>query len=70
MSSVLDQVDWNGEFVRRDLREAIQQLARESGNGLCVGGVELALALALTELRLIDRYNSIWQDGALRATAP
>jgi dihydrofolate reductase len=48
VSSTLDQVDWNAELVRGDLGEAVQQLKRESGKGLFVGGVKLALAL--TEL--------------------
>ncbi len=46
MSSTLDRVDWNAELVREDLGKAIQQLKRESGKGLLVGGVKLPLALA------------------------
>jgi dihydrofolate reductase len=34
VSSTLDRVDWNAELVRGDLGEAVQQLKRESGNGL------------------------------------
>src|SRR2546427_9119855 len=30
VSSTLDRVDWNAELVRGDLREAVQQLKRES----------------------------------------
>jgi dihydrofolate reductase len=45
VSSSLDRVDWNAELVRGDLREAVQQLKRESGEGLYVGGVQLPLAL-------------------------
>ena len=52
VSSTLDRVDWNAELVRGDLEKAIQQLKRESGKGLLVGGVKLPLALA--ELGLID----------------
>jgi len=55
VSSTLDHVDWNAELVRGDLGEAVQQLKRESGDGLFVGGVKLALAL--TELGLIDEYE-------------
>jgi dihydrofolate reductase len=51
VSSSLDRVDWNAELVRGDLREAVQQLKRESGEGLYVGGVQLPLALV--ELGLI-----------------
>ncbi len=41
VSSTLEQVDWNAELVRGDLGKAVQQLKRESGNGLLVGGVKL-----------------------------
>ena len=59
VSSTLDRVDWNAELVRGDLEEAVQQLKRESGKGLFVGGVKLPLALA--ELRLIDEYELVVQ---------
>src|SRR6478736_7677027 len=48
VSSTLDRVDWNAEHVRGDLGKAVQQLKREPGNGMLVGGV--TLPLALTEL--------------------
>jgi dihydrofolate reductase len=54
VSSTLDRVDWNAELVGGDLGNAVQQLKRESGKGLLVGGVKLPLALA--ELGLIDEY--------------
>jgi dihydrofolate reductase len=57
VSSTLDRVDWNAELVRGDLGEAVQQLKRESGKGLFVGGVKLPLALA--ELGLIDEYEIV-----------
>jgi dihydrofolate reductase len=57
VSSTLDRVDWNAELVRGDLRTAVQQLKRESGKGLLVGGVKLPLALA--ELGLIDEYEFV-----------
>ena len=57
VSSTLERVDWNAELVRGDLGEAVQQLKREPGNGLFVGGVQLPLALA--ELGLIDEYEFI-----------
>ena len=59
VSSTLDRVDWNAELVRGDLGTAVQQLKRESGKGLLVGGVKLPLALA--ELGLIDEYEFIVQ---------
>jgi len=57
VSSTLDRVDWNAELVRGDLGNAVQQLKRESGKGLFVGGVKLPLALA--ELGLIDEYEFV-----------
>jgi dihydrofolate reductase len=57
VSSTLDRVDWNAELVHGDLGEAVQQLKRESGKGLFVAGVKLALAL--TELGLIDEYEFV-----------
>ena len=57
VSSTLNQVDWNAELVRGDLETAVQQLKRESGKGLFVGGVKLPLALA--ELGLIDEYEFV-----------
>ena len=59
VSSTLDRVDWNAELVRGDLGKAIQQLKRESGKRLFVGGVKLPLALA--ELGLIDEYEFVVQ---------
>jgi dihydrofolate reductase len=55
VSSTLDRVDWNAELVRGDLKKAVEQLKRESGKGLYVGGVKLPQALA--ELGLIDEYE-------------
>ena len=57
VSSTLDRVDWNAELVRGDLGTAVQQLKRESGKGLFVGGVRLPQALA--ELGLIDEYEFV-----------
>ena len=55
VSSTLDSVDWNAELVRGDLGDAVQELKREPGKGLYVGGMQLPLALA--ELGLIDEYE-------------
>jgi len=58
VSSTMDRVDWNAELVRGDdLGKAVQQLKRQSGKGLFVGGVKLPLALA--ELGLIDEYEFV-----------
>jgi dihydrofolate reductase len=57
VSSTLKQVDWNAELVRGDLGTAVQQLKRQSGKGILVGGVTLPLALA--ELGLIDDYEFV-----------
>jgi dihydrofolate reductase len=59
VSNTLNRVDWNAELVRGDLGKAVQQLKRESGKGLAVGGVKLPLALA--ELGLIDEYDFVVQ---------
>jgi dihydrofolate reductase len=59
VSSTLDWVDWNAEFVRGDLGKAVLQLKQGSGKGLFVAGVKLALAL--TELGLIDEYEFVVQ---------
>jgi dihydrofolate reductase len=61
VSSTLEQVDWNAELVRGDLGNAVQELKRESGNGLFVGGVKLPQALA--ELGLIDEYEFVVQPA-------
>jgi dihydrofolate reductase len=57
VSSTLERVDWNAELVRGDLGRAVERLKREPGKGLFVGGVRLAMAL--TELGLIDEYEFI-----------
>lgn len=57
VSSTLDRVDWNAEFLRGDSGKAVQQLKQQPGKGLFVAGVKLPLALA--ELRLIDEYEFI-----------
>ena len=59
VSSALDRVDWNAELLRGDLGKAVQELKREPGKGLFVGGVQLPLALA--ELGLIDEYEFVVQ---------
>jgi dihydrofolate reductase len=59
VSRTRDRVDWNVELVRGDLGKAVQQLKRESGNGLLMGGVRLPLTLA--ELGLIDEYEFLVQ---------
>jgi dihydrofolate reductase len=59
VSRTVDRVDWNAELVRGDLGKAVQELKRESGKGLLVGGVKLPLALA--ELGLIDEYEFLVQ---------
>lgn len=59
VSSTLDEVDWNAELVRGDLRAAVTRLKEESGAGLWVGGVTLPTALA--DLGLIDEYEFLVQ---------
>ena len=57
VSSTLSHVEWNAQLVRGDLTKAVEQLKRESGKGLFLGGVTLPLALA--ELGLIDEYEFV-----------
>ena len=57
VSRTLDRVDWNAELVHGDLEQAVRQLKQKPGNGLFVGGVKFAQALA--ELGLIDEYEFI-----------
>ena len=45
VSSTLARVDWNAELVRGDLGKAVQQLKREPGKGLLMGGVKLPLGV-------------------------
>lgn len=59
VSGTLDRVDWNAELVQGDLGHAVQQLKREPGRGLFVGGVTHPLALA--DLGLIDEYEFVVQ---------
>jgi dihydrofolate reductase len=57
VSSTLERVDWNAEFLRGDLGQAVQQLKQQPGRGLYVGGLQLPRALA--DLGLIDEYEFI-----------
>jgi dihydrofolate reductase len=59
VSSTLGVVDWNAELVQDDLRQAVEQLKAEPGEGLWVGGVTLPRALA--DLGLIDEYEFVVQ---------
>jgi len=55
VSSTLKSVDWNAELLQGDLATAVRELKQQPGNGLFVGGLQLAQAL--TELGLIDEYE-------------
>jgi dihydrofolate reductase len=59
VSSTLSEVDWNAELVQGDLRQAVERLKAEPGEGVWVGGVTLPLALA--DLGLIDDYEFVVQ---------
>jgi dihydrofolate reductase len=59
VSSTLAGVDWNAELVRGDLRQAVERLKAQPGEGLWVGGVTLPLALA--DLGLVDEYEFVVQ---------
>jgi len=49
------------EYPGDQLGKTVQQLKRQSGKGLLVGGVKLPLALA--ELGLIDEYEFVCSPG-------
>lgn len=57
VSTTLDHVDWNSELVRGDLETAARKLKEEPGKGVAIGGAKLALAL--TELGMIDEYQFV-----------
>lgn len=57
VSNTLKEVDWNAELVQGDLEAFVRALKQQPGNGIAVGGVQLAMAL--TELGLIDEYDFI-----------
>lgn len=57
VSSTVDTSDWNTEMVRGDLATFVQQLKQQPGKAIGVGGVQLAMAL--TELGLIDEYQFV-----------
>ena len=57
VSRTLDRVDWNAELVRGDLRRAVDEIKRQPGNGVLLGGVTLPQALA--EMGLIDEYEFV-----------
>lgn len=57
VSGTLKEVDWNAELVQGDLEAFVRVLKQQPGNGIAVGGVKLAMAL--TELGLIDEYEFI-----------
>jgi dihydrofolate reductase len=57
VSSTLTSVNWNAELLTGDLRSAVQRLKDEPGEGLYVGGVTLATALA--GWGLIDEYEFV-----------
>ena len=57
VSSTLEQVDWNAEFLRGNLGEEVQRLKEQPGKGIYTGGLTLPRALA--ELGLIDEYEFI-----------
>jgi dihydrofolate reductase len=59
VSRTLTRVDWNAELVNGDLAQAVQELKRQPGKAVYVAGLQLAVAL--TDLRLIDEYELVVQ---------
>ncbi len=56
-SSTVNTAEWNTEMVRGDLETFVEHLKQQPGKGIGVGGVQLAMAL--TELGLIDEYQIV-----------
>jgi dihydrofolate reductase len=59
VSSTLDDVGWNAELLRGDLRESVDRLKQQPGGSLFVGGVTLPTTLA--GFGLIDEYEFLVQ---------
>ena len=57
VSSTVNTAEWNTEMVHGDLATFVAQLKQQPGRGIGVGGVQLAMAL--TELGLIDEYQIV-----------
>jgi dihydrofolate reductase len=57
VSSSVNTAEWNTEMVHGDLATFVAQLKQQPGRGIGVGGVQLAMAL--TELGLIDEYQIV-----------
>ncbi len=57
VSGTVDTAEWNTEMVRGDLATFVRHLKQQPGKGIGVGGVQLAMAL--TELGLIDEYQVV-----------
>lgn len=57
VSRTMDTTEWNTEMVCGDLASFVQQLKQQPGKGIGLGGVQLAMAL--TELGLIDEYQFV-----------
>lgn len=57
VSSTVHTAEWNTEMVCGDLATFVLHLKQQPGKGIGVGGVQLAMAL--TELGLIDEYQIV-----------
>ncbi len=57
VSSTVHTTEWNTEMAHGDLATFVQHLKQQPGKGIGVGGVQLAMAL--TELGLIDEYQIV-----------
>jgi len=58
-STTLREVDWNAQLIGGDLQSAIEQIKREQGGIVSLGGVNLARAIAA--MGLIDDYLFVVQ---------
>jgi dihydrofolate reductase len=67
-SKTLEKVDWNASLVRGDIPGEIARLKKQYGQGLAVGGAELAASFM--KLGLIDEYQLYVQPVILGAGTP
>ena len=67
-SRSLDRVDWNARLVRDDLAETVEDLKREPGGDMVVGGP--TLAASFMQLGLIDGVDQFVNPVVLGAGIP
>jgi hypothetical protein len=67
VSTTLNHVDWNAQLLRGDLATAVQQLKREPGRGLFVGGLKVPLPRRLKPTQKLFRIHRLAIFGVREA---